>query len=173
MDYFVLKENILLWCTQKSILPMKNIKWQIFLFDGLAWKHAFAQIVFTTVTICLNKKYFFYFVNGLENIIQCMLSVKLSAQQIFLFDCQALKHYSMEIIRYSNIYSLYKYHTLEWKNIFFMAWLENSLQFLLLDKPVWRSVLKTFPVNKNFRFFRCNLQHKKYYVKNDVIKKKH
>ena len=58
MDYFVLKENILLWCSQRSILTTTNITKQIFLFDGLAWKHASTQIVFTAITIRLNEKYF-------------------------------------------------------------------------------------------------------------------
>ena len=43
MEFFVLKENILLWCSQPSILPTTNITRQIFLFDGLAWKHTSAQ----------------------------------------------------------------------------------------------------------------------------------
>ena len=52
-----------------------------------------------------------------------------------------------------------------------MAWFENILQFLLLGKPVWQSDLKTwFQVNKNFWFFRCNLHHKKNWVKNETLK---
>ena len=49
------------------------------------------------------------------------------------------------------------------ENIFcFMAWRENILQLLLSGKSVWRSGLQTwFQVNKNFRFFRWNLHHKK------------
>ena len=42
----------------------------------------------------------------------------------FLFDGQAWKHYSMEIIGYNNIYFLHKHHTLEWKYflIHSLAW---------------------------------------------------
>lgn len=39
-----------------SILATTNIMQQIFLFDSLAQKHAYAQIVFTAITICLNEK---------------------------------------------------------------------------------------------------------------------
>ena len=45
MDYFVLKENILLWCSQRSILPKTNIIRQILLFDDLASKNDSVQIV--------------------------------------------------------------------------------------------------------------------------------
>ena len=76
MDYFVLKENILLWCSQPSILPKTNITRQILLFDGLASKHDSVQIVLKAITISLNEKNIFYVVTGLENIIQCVLSVK-------------------------------------------------------------------------------------------------
>ena len=55
MDYFVLKENILLWSSQPAILPTKNITQQIFLFDGLALKHVSEQTVFHT----LKQKVFF------------------------------------------------------------------------------------------------------------------
>ena len=170
MDYIVLKGNILLWCNQPSLLPATNITRQIFLFDGLAWNHASAQIVSTAVTICLNDKYFLFcdrtwkhpvyiisqtrcstnifvwwsglktwfhadcchsnyqmlkqtvflvFVAQLENnFYKYILSVT-SAQQISLFDGQAWKHYSKEIIGYNNIYLLYKYHALQWKYVLF------------------------------------------------------
>ena len=100
MDFFILKENILLWCSQPSILPTTDclhsnyhmFKQKVFFCDW-AWK---------------------------ENIIiQCTLSVKLNAPQISLFDVQAWKHYSMEIIGYKNIYLLHKDHTFERKHIFF------------------------------------------------------
>ena len=86
MQFFILKENILLWCSQPSILPTRNITQQIFLFDGLAWKHASTkmssqqlyalffilwrglkrkhystQIVVTAIIKCLSKKYFLFY----------------------------------------------------------------------------------------------------------------
>ena len=66
---FCFRENILLWCSQPSILPKTNITQQIFLFEGLAWKHGSTQIVFTAIIICLNKIYFL-FSAGVENIVQ-------------------------------------------------------------------------------------------------------
>ena len=75
-EFFVLKENILC-CSQLSVLPMTNITQQIFWFDGLAWKHASAHILFTTSIINLSKKY-------------------------FLFCDQAWKHYPVYIISQTN-----------------------------------------------------------------------
>ena len=89
MNYFVLKENVSLWGSQPSILGTISITRQRFLFDSLASKHASTQIVFTTFMIYLDES-IFYFLAGLENIVQCILSVKLSAPQIFLFDGHAI-----------------------------------------------------------------------------------
>ena len=80
----------------QCILSVKLSAPQIFLFDGQAWKHDSTQIPFTTMIICLSKT-FFCFVARLENVLRCVLSVT-SAQQIFLFDGRAWKHYSKEII---------------------------------------------------------------------------
>ena len=61
MDFFNLKENILLRCSQPSILSKTNVTQQIFLFEGLALKQASAQIVFTAMIIQLNEMYFLFY----------------------------------------------------------------------------------------------------------------
>ena len=108
-------ENII-----QCILSVKVSVSQIFLFDSQAWKHDAIQIVTTAIIKCLNKMYFFCFVTQLENVLWSILSVT-SGQQIFLFEGQAWKHFSMEIIGYSNIYNCCTSHTLEWK-YFFVSW---------------------------------------------------
>ena len=72
MDFLVLKEIILLWCSQPPVSPKTNITQQIFLFDHLAWKHGSAQIIFATITIRLNEMYFLLSAR-IENFIQCTL----------------------------------------------------------------------------------------------------
>ena len=86
-------------------------------------------------------------------------------RKYFRLMAKAWKYYSMGIISHNNIYLLYKIMHFR-ENIFWViAWLENILQFLFSGKAVWRSDLKAwFQVNKNFRFFSCNLHHKKNWV---------
>ena len=84
---------------EPSILPTTNITEETFLFDGLAWKHASIQIVFTAIIKHLDKKCFLFCDWAWkENVIQCILSVKLSVAQIFLFDGEAWKHDSMQTV---------------------------------------------------------------------------
>ena len=102
----------MLWCSQPSILPATNITQQIFLFDSRAWKHAYAQIVLTAIIIRLNKKYFLFCVWSWKENIQCILTVKLKAPQIFFFDWQAWKHDSSQIVIIAIIKCLNEKHFL-------------------------------------------------------------
>ena len=113
-------------------------------------------------TDCLHSNYhelkwkvFFSLCPGLKTLSSVyILSVKLSAPQIFLFDGQAWKN-SMEIIGYSNIYLLYEYHTVVYFLFHGLIW--KSFAVFIKHFPVSQSGLKTwFQVNKNFQFFRCN-----------------
>ena len=101
----------------------------------------------------LRWKVFFSLCPGLKTLSSVyILSVKLSAPQIFLFDGQAWKN-SMEIIGYNNIYLLYKYHTLVYFLFHGLIW--KSFAVFIKHFPVWQSGLKIwFQVNKNFQFFR-------------------
>ena len=104
---------------EPSILLTTNIAEEKSLFDGLAWKHPSIQIVFTAIIIHLNKKCFLFCDWAWkENIIQCILSVKLSVAQIFLFDDQAWKHDSMQTVFTKIIKCSKKYFC-------FVAWFEN------------------------------------------------
>ena len=94
MDFFVLKENILLWCSQPFIIPTTNI---------FVW---WSSLKTCFRTDCLhinyhtlkNEKYLFRDQAWKEIIIQCIYPVKLSALQIFVFDGQAWKHDSTLIV---------------------------------------------------------------------------
>ena len=68
----------------------------------------------------------FYFVTGLENIIQCILSVKVSVSQIFLFDSQAWKHDAIQIVTTAIIKCLNKMYF-----FCFVTQLENVLWSIL------------------------------------------
>ena len=81
-------------------------------------------------------KSIFCFVAQLENVFLVP-----RVQQIFLFDGQAWKHYSMEIISYNNVYLLYKHHTFEWKYFLFhglKTFSSLSYQANKFDGQVWK-----------------------------------
>ena len=79
----------------------------------------------------------FYFVTGLENIIQCILSVKLGAAQIFLFDSQAWKHDSTQIVVIAIIKCLSKLYFLFRGPVYIISHKCTANIF------VWQSGLKT------------------------------
>ena len=88
-------------------------------------------------------KSIFYFVTRLENINQCILSVKLSSPQIFLFEGQAWKHDSMQIVVTAIIKTLSKIYFLfcgsAWK-CFVMHIVSYKWTAIIF---VWWSSLKT------------------------------
>ena len=63
MDFFILKQNSLLWCSQTSTLNKTNITWNILLFDGLAWKHAsqLENMLYSLSSQQLSDAYTMYF----------------------------------------------------------------------------------------------------------------
>ena len=140
-NYYTFKRNILCcdgawkhYPVYKCILSIKQSAPQIFLFDGHAWKHDSTQTHHSNHQM-LNWNVFFVSWPGLK----MFCSVYCQSQVHSKYFCLAVrlnKIISMKIIGYNNVYLLCKYHTLEWKYFFFMAWLENILQFLLSDKPV-------------------------------------
>ena len=87
----------------------------------------------------------FYFVTGLENIIQCILSVKLSVSQIFLFDSQAWKHNATQIVITAIIKCLNKMYFLLFCDPAWKCFVEYVIsQKWTTNIFVWRSGLKTF-----------------------------
>ena len=130
---FVFKENIFLSWSQPSILPTTNI---------FVWWSCL-KTCFHTACLHINyhmlkQKVFIFWLAWKEDI-QCILSVKLSAPQIFLFDGQAWKHDFMQIVVTAIIKCLNKKYFLfrgpAWKCFFSPKSTANIF--------VWWSSLKT------------------------------
>ena len=104
MNYFILKENILSWCSQTSILPTTNIlTW----WSGLKTGFCFCTDYLHSSYHMLKQKV----VTGIENI-QCILLVKLGPLQIYLFDDDVWKHDSKETVITAIIKCLREMHFL-------------------------------------------------------------
>ena len=95
---------------------------------------------FTAIIICINKKYFLFCDRvWKENIIQCILSAKLSAPQIFLFDGQAWKHDSTQIVITAVIKCLKITSTTKWQ-LLKICYLRQRLRiFLFRRKAMFHS----------------------------------
>ena len=101
MDFFILKEKILLRCSQPSILSKTNVTQQIFLFEGLALKQASAQIVFTAMIIQLNEMYFLFYDQAWKHypvyIVIRLLSVQVHRHLALLaWQAQMMSHHTRQ-----------------------------------------------------------------------------
>ena len=121
---------------------MVNITWQIFLFDGLACKHASAQIVFTAVTTGLNKRYFLFCDCAWKLYPVYIISQTKCITNIFIWQ-SCLKTWFNADCHHSN------YEMLKW-NLFFVSLPSLKMfcsvyyQLLVHSKYFWQSGLKTF-----------------------------
>ena len=135
-----MKENILssyIW----YILLTPCITQKIYIFDGLAWKHAFAQIVFPAITIHLNKKYILFCDGAWKHYLLHIISQTMSPQ-IFLFDSHTWKHDSRETVVTAIIKCISKMYFLipgpAWKCFVVYNISHKHTANILFDSQAWK-----------------------------------
>ena len=133
---------------------------------------ASTQIVFTAIIIHINKKYFLFCDETWKENIDCMLSVKLSAPQIFLFIGQAWKHGSTQIVVTAINKCLSKNtflsHGLAWKcfvvyiishKFCLTVRLENIIQWILSVTVVYTCCTSIIHLSENIFCFMTWLEN--------------